>query len=124
MVRTTRRDQGISMILVVILIVITLGLVVWSVGLWAQYKQMERQSALLKKIVEVQIPQEESDIKLAIVKATEASGIPLTGEGLLDVWEGAEAFDVLPSSPYPEMTSDEALKHGAVLADFAYEERP
>lgn len=43
--------------------------------------------------------------------------------GLMDIWEGAEAFDVLPSSPYPEMTSDEALEHGAVLADFAYEER-
>ncbi|WP_175985673.1 ABC transporter ATP-binding protein [Microbacterium tenebrionis] len=43
--------------------------------------------------------------------------------GLLDIWEGAEAFDVLPSSPYPEMTSDEALEHGVVLADFVYEER-
>ncbi len=92
MVRTTRRDAGISMILVVILIVITLGLVVWSVGLWAQYKQMERQQQLLKKIVEVQIPQEESDIKLAITKATEASGIGLTSEGLLD---NQKAIDLL-----------------------------
>ena len=26
-----------------------------------------------------------------------------------------------PASPYPEFTSDEAMQHGAVLADFDYE---
>jgi lipopolysaccharide transport system ATP-binding protein len=41
--------------------------------------------------------------------------------GVMDAWEGADTFDVLPSSPYPELTSDEAMSHGAVLADFSYE---
>lgn len=42
--------------------------------------------------------------------------------GILDAWEGADIIEVLPSPPYPEVTSDEALSHGAVLADFAFEE--
>ncbi|MGN6127985.1 MAG: ABC transporter ATP-binding protein [Humibacter sp.] len=41
--------------------------------------------------------------------------------GVLDAWEAADAFDVLPSSPYPEFTSEEAMHHGVVLADFGYE---
>lgn len=41
--------------------------------------------------------------------------------GILDAWEGADTIDVLPSSPYPDVTSDEALSRGVVLADFAYE---
>ncbi len=43
--------------------------------------------------------------------------------GILDAWEGAGAFEVLPKAPYPEVTSDEALTHGMVLADFRYERR-
>ena len=41
--------------------------------------------------------------------------------GILDSWEAADAFDVLPASPYPEFISDESMQHGAVLADFDYE---
>lgn len=41
--------------------------------------------------------------------------------GILDAWEGADVIDVLPSPPYPEVTSDEALAQGMVLADFDYE---
>jgi lipopolysaccharide transport system ATP-binding protein len=41
--------------------------------------------------------------------------------GILDAWEGADAIEVLPSPPYPEVTSDEALSHGMVLADFNFE---
>jgi lipopolysaccharide transport system ATP-binding protein len=44
--------------------------------------------------------------------------------GVLDSWEAADAFDVLPASPYPELTSDEAMQHGVVLADFDYEVAP
>lgn len=42
--------------------------------------------------------------------------------GILDAWEGADVFDVLPSSPYPETTSDEAMSVGLVLSDFSYGE--
>lgn len=41
--------------------------------------------------------------------------------GILDSWEAADQFDVLPSSPYPEMTADDAMSQGVVLADFGYE---
>ncbi|WP_062133876.1 ABC transporter ATP-binding protein [Demequina aestuarii] len=41
--------------------------------------------------------------------------------GILDTWEGADTFEVLPHYPYPELTSEEALKAGIVLADFTYE---
>ncbi len=41
--------------------------------------------------------------------------------GILDAWEGAGAFEILPKAPYTEVTSDEALSHGMVLADFEYE---
>jgi lipopolysaccharide transport system ATP-binding protein len=42
--------------------------------------------------------------------------------GVLDAWEGAGSFEVLPSYPYPEFTSDEAFSTGLVLSDFSYEE--
>jgi lipopolysaccharide transport system ATP-binding protein len=41
--------------------------------------------------------------------------------GILDAWEAADQFTVLPSSPYPEITSDEAISFGTVFADFNYE---
>lgn len=41
--------------------------------------------------------------------------------GVLDAWEGADTIEVLPSSPYRETTSDEAMQHGLVLSDFDYE---
>ena len=41
--------------------------------------------------------------------------------GLLDAWEGAAAFEVLPALPYPELTGDEAIGHGLVLSDFSVE---
>jgi len=40
--------------------------------------------------------------------------------GILDAWEGATAFEVLPHNPYPELAGDEALTKGLVLADFTY----
>jgi len=43
--------------------------------------------------------------------------------GILDAWEGADVIEVVEHSPYPELTTDEALSHGMVLADFHYEER-
>nr|WP_274636850.1 polysaccharide ABC transporter ATP-binding protein [Microbacterium bovistercoris] len=43
--------------------------------------------------------------------------------GIFDAWEGADAIDVVEHSPYPELTSDEALTNGMVLADFEYSER-
>jgi len=41
--------------------------------------------------------------------------------GVVDAWEGAAVFDVLPTLPYPQLASDEAASKGVVLADFSYE---
>ena len=45
----------------------------------------------------------------------------LCAAGVLDRWEAAATFEVLPTLPYPELTTDEAIARGAVLADFWYE---
>ncbi|MEO7123341.1 MAG: polysaccharide ABC transporter ATP-binding protein [Lacisediminihabitans sp.] len=44
--------------------------------------------------------------------------------GILDTWEAADVFEVLPSTPYSEFTSDDSISHGLVLADFHYEVEP
>lgn len=40
--------------------------------------------------------------------------------GVLDAWEGAAGFEVLPHNPYPELAGDESLTRGLVLADFDF----
>lgn len=40
--------------------------------------------------------------------------------GVMDAWEGAGSFEVLPDLPYPEPGTGEAFARGAVLADFSY----
>jgi lipopolysaccharide transport system ATP-binding protein len=44
--------------------------------------------------------------------------------GILDSWEGAAVFEVLPVSPYPELAGDEAMSVGTVLSDFSYRVDP
>lgn len=41
--------------------------------------------------------------------------------GIIDAWEGAANFEVLPDLPYPETTNDEAVSGALVLSDFSYE---
>lgn len=41
--------------------------------------------------------------------------------GVLDSWQGAAAFEVLPELPYPSMAPDDAYAAGLVLTDFTYE---
>ncbi|QGF23886.1 polysaccharide ABC transporter ATP-binding protein [Raineyella fluvialis] len=41
--------------------------------------------------------------------------------GVLDAWEAAAAFEVLPELPYPESFNDEAVSGALVLSDFTYE---
>ena len=43
--------------------------------------------------------------------------------GLLDAWEGAATFEVLPELPYPETMNDEAIQGALVLSDFEYSRR-
>ena len=44
--------------------------------------------------------------------------------GVLDAWEAAATFEVLPELPYPEALNDEAIAGALVLCDFTYEEAP
>jgi lipopolysaccharide transport system ATP-binding protein len=41
--------------------------------------------------------------------------------GVLDAWEGAWQFEVLPDLPYPEFTEASGTDKGVVFADFDYE---
>ncbi len=41
--------------------------------------------------------------------------------GVLDSWEGADSFEVLPMVPYPQSDGGEAIAAGVVLADFDVE---
>lgn len=41
--------------------------------------------------------------------------------GVLDAWEGAWRFEVLPDLPYPEYTEESATRDGLVFVDFDYE---
>ena len=41
--------------------------------------------------------------------------------GILDEWEGAANFEVLPELPYAESMNDEAISGALVLSDFSYE---
>lgn len=41
--------------------------------------------------------------------------------GVLDAWEGAWRFEVLPDLPYPEYAEDSATSAGLVFANFDYE---
>ena len=45
----------------------------------------------------------------------------LCAAGVIDSWEGAATFEVLPTLPYPELTMGEAIGQGLVLSDFSYE---
>jgi lipopolysaccharide transport system ATP-binding protein len=42
--------------------------------------------------------------------------------GVIDAWEGACSFQVLPDLPYPNTTSTDGVERGAVLGDFEYRE--
>jgi hypothetical protein len=108
MVRQRRRDAGISMIVVVILMVLTLGLVVAAMILWSDYKDKERTASLLKDYF-LQIQAQEGDIKAAMIKSNEATGLVLGEDGKLPTAKAGEAakkwreeyFSVAALDKYP-----------------------
>ena len=46
----------------------------------------------------------------------------LCSAGVMDAWEAAAIFEILPTLPYPETAGEDAYTHGTVLSDFRYEE--
>src|ERR1043165_103549 len=79
MMRLRRRDAGISMVLVIVLIVFTLIITVLADIFWANYKDAERR---YKTIVAYQnrLTAEAEEMKNAMIRANEPTGLAV-GEG-------------------------------------------
>lgn len=83
MIRQRRRDQGISLILVVVLVLIAIILNVAAVILWANFKEKERlKAALLAE--EKRLQQEQLDLEDQRTKVLAPTGLK-AGEGTSDL---------------------------------------
>jgi len=78
MTHLRRRDSGISMVLVVVLIMLTLILGVVATILWADFKEKERLAIVLRKLPD-QLVQEESEIRAKMKQINAPLGIPMEG---------------------------------------------
>jgi hypothetical protein len=79
MMRLRRRDAGISMVLVIVLIVFTLIVTVAAVIFWANYKDAERRAAALRGY-QARLTNEAAEIQAQLPKLNEPTGLK-TGEG-------------------------------------------
>lgn len=73
-------------------------------------------------------PEQEQQVQLTVSGLWFAPGrytidVFICRMGILDAWEGAATFDVLPELPYPESMNDEAVQGALVLSDFEYTRR-
>lgn len=71
-------------------------------------------------------PEQEQRIQLTVSGLWFAPGrytvdVFLCRMGILDAWEAAATFEVLPELPYPESMNDEAIAGSLVLSNFSYE---
>ncbi len=91
MMRLRQRDEGISMILVIILVVFTLIVTVGAAVFWANYKDAERRAAAIRKATEGQ-DAEIAVLTAALAKVNDATGLPLGDGGLLSAPRANEAM--------------------------------
>jgi hypothetical protein len=91
MMRLRRRDAGISMVLVIVLIVFTLVITVAAVIFWANYKDAERRAAALRAY-QGRLAEEASAISAQLSKVNEPTGLPLGEEGKLSAPKATEAM--------------------------------
>ena len=91
MMRLRRRDAGISMILVIVLIVFTLIITVLAVIFWSNYKDAERR---YKAMVAYQgrLTAEAEEIRNQLAKTNEPTGLPLGEESKLSAPKANEAM--------------------------------
>ena len=91
MMRLRRRDAGISMVLVIVLIVFTLIITVLAAIFWANYKDAERR---YKTIVAYQnrLTAEAEEMKNAMIRANEPTGLAVGEGGQLSGAKGTEAM--------------------------------
>src|SRR6185503_19291205 len=90
MMRLRRRDAGISMILVMILVVFTLIVTVGAAIFWANYKDAERRAAALRAY-QNRLATEADEIKNQIVRINEPTGLP-SADGLNSAAKANEAM--------------------------------
>ncbi|HLY08611.1 MAG TPA: hypothetical protein VKW04_04795, partial [Planctomycetota bacterium] len=91
MMRLRRRDEGISMVLVIVLVVFTLIITVGAAVFWANYKDAERRAALIRREMDRQ-DSEIAVITAQLAKVNEATGLPLGEEGRLSAPRANEAM--------------------------------
>src|ERR1043165_9511356 len=91
MMRLRRRDAGISMVLVIVLIVFTLIITVLAVIFWANYKDAERR---YKALVAYQqrLAAEAEEIRSQLARTNEPTGLSLGEEGRLSAPRANEAM--------------------------------
>lgn len=138
MMRLRRRDEGISMVLVMILIVFTLIVTVGAVVFWANYKDAERRAAALRAY-QSRLIAEAEEIKNQLARNNEATGLPLGDEGRLsapkaneamkkwrDEYVSVSALEKFPLAPpvsgteVPRIKKDDADKFNRIRDESAY----
>ena len=82
MMRLRRRDAGISMVLVIVLIVFTLVITVTAAIFWTNYKDAQLRAAQLRAY-QAQLTNQAAEISSQFTKLNEPTGLPLGEEGKL-----------------------------------------
>ena len=137
MMRLRRRDAGISMVLVMILVVFTLIVTVGAAIFWANYKDAERRAAALRAYQD-RLAREADEIKNQISRVNEPTGLPM-GEGVLSAPKANEAmkkwreeyvsvsalekFPLVPplqGTEVPKIKKDDADKFNRIRDESAY----
>src|SRR5258706_5323675 len=113
MMRSRRRDAGISMVLVIVIVVLTLIVTVLAVIFWSNCKDAERSAAALKAYG-IRLTNEAAEISAQLARTNEPTGLPLGEESRLsaakanetmkkwrDEYNSASALDNKPLYPPP-----------------------
>ena len=138
MMRLRRRDAGISMVLVMILVVFTLIVTVGASIFWANYKDAERRAAALRAY-QNRLAAEADEIKNQIARVNEPTGFPVGEGGQLSAPKANEAmkkwreeyvsvsalekFPLVPplqGTEVPKIKKDDADKFNRIRDESAY----
>lgn len=137
MMRLRRRDAGISMVLVIVLIVFTLIITVAAAIFWANYKAAEKRAADLRAY-QARLTAEAEEVKNQIAKNNEPTGLPLGENGTLSAPKANEAmkrwrdeyvsptslekFPLVPplQGPQPQMKKEDVDKFNRIRDESSY----
>src|SRR5262245_1801759 len=91
MMRLRRRDAGISMVLVIVLIVFTLIITVLAAIFWANYKDAERRYRAMVAY-QNRLTAEAEEIRKQLTNVNEPTGLPMGDGGQLSGPKATEAM--------------------------------